>query len=463
MRLQAFTLRREVPWVGRPLLYSGGSLILVMNRFFRILISPALAGAVLWLLVQFTATNDLTTVVLALLVVILGISTVWGLWEALVASVLAVIGINHYFLAPVETDDIAVLTAFIITAATASQLSNRAKKRTQEAESLNRISRRLLSAAKLSPQLLAEAVSANLPGCKAAFHTSPIAPQPGWDHLPVRFADRDYGTLALFKPHLSETGRESLGAMLAMAFERARTEERAMQAETERRGETLRSALVDAVAHEYRTPLTAIKASVTQLLDSPRSENDTELLVIIDEETDYMDRLLAEGLKLARMETSGSLPEKQSMSLPVMMAQVEQELQTLLAGAGLTKRFPAGLPNVLTDPDSARQILRQLITNALKYSGRQPAISISADRIGEKVQVVVSDSGPGIAPGDLPHVFEKFYRGKSTLGRTSGMGLGLSIAKRLVEANGGEIHVTSTLGEGAAFTFTLPVAPGDNI
>ena len=435
-----------------------------MNRFLRILISPALAGAVLWLLVQFPATNDLTTVVLAVLVVILGISTVWGLWEALVASVLAVIGINHYFLAPVETDDIAVLTAFIITAATASQLSNRAKKRTQEAESLNRISRQLLSAAKLSPQFLSEAVSANLPGCKAIFHTSPIAPQPGWHHLPIRFSDRDYGTLALHKkPHVSETGRDSLSAMLAMAFERARTEERAMQAETERRGETLRSALVDAVAHEYRTPLTAIKASVTQLLDSPRSENDTELLVIIDEETDYMDRLLAEGLKLARMETNGFLPEKQSMSIALMLAQVEQELQTLLTGTSLTKRFPVGLPNVLTDPDSARQILRQLLTNALKYSGRQQAISISAAHLGEKVQVVVSDSGPGIAPGDLPHVFEKFYRGKSTLGRTSGMGLGLSIAKRLVETNGGEIHVTSTLGEGAAFTFTLPVTPGDNL
>ena len=433
-----------------------------MNRLLRILISSALVGAVLWLLVQFTATNDLTTVVLALLVVILGISTVWGLWEALVASVLAVMGINHYFLAPVETDDIAVLTAFIITAATASQLSSLAKKKTQEAESLNRISRQLLSAAKLTPQMLAEAVSANLAGCQAVFHTSPISPQPKWEHLPVRFSDRDYGTLALSGAHLSETGRESLGAMLAMAFERARTEERAMQAETERRGETLRSALIDAVAHEYRTPLTAIKASVTQLLDSPRSENDTELLVIIEEETDYMDRLLAEGLTLARMEASGFLLDKKSMSLPVMLAQVEQEVQKFLSGAGVIKRIPAGLPNVLTDPDSVRQVLRQLITNALKYAGRQSAISISADHIGAQVQVVVSDSGPGIAADDLPHVFEKFYRGKSTLGRTSGMGLGLSIAKRLVEANGGEINVTSKLGEGAAFTFTLPVAPEDN-
>lgn len=442
-------------------------------RGVRILAALGLVAATLILNLNAIMPN-LTTAALSLLLAILGISAVWGLVEATIASIAATLGINYYYLTPIHSfwvsdpEDWVVFVTFIITALVSNHLAARARHRAQEAEGLNKVGRWLLASHDLRARTLAEAVRESA-GCTwvRVRITEPgetyTAGSPDESDekktgesmaIALNSESVEYGRMEFGGVKLSAVGRETLRTMLAMAFERKSHQEQILEAEAERRSEVLKSALVDSVAHEYRTPLTAIKAAVTEMLDSPRVGQDLEFLIVIDEETDHINRLLEESLTLVRMDSSAVQLDRRAEDIESIIRTCLSELEPLCRDCIVETKLPADLPRVWADAAATRQVVRQLVTNAVRYAGRDGPIGVEVSGTEREVRVCVRDQGVGIRPDDLPHVFERYYRGKKT--SLAGMGLGLSIAKQLVEAGGGRIWVESRRGEGAVFGFTLP-------
>jgi two-component system OmpR family sensor kinase/two-component system sensor histidine kinase BaeS len=237
------------------------------------------------------------------------------------------------------------------------------------------------------------------------------------------------------------------------------------------RAEVLRQNLVADVAHELRTPLSVVQGNLRAILDGVYPLDPTEISRVYDE-TRLLGRLVDDLRELA-LADAGQL----GLHLrPTDVARViHQTIDHLAAGADaqrviLVARLPDRLPAVLADPDRLGQVLRNLVVNALRHTPSGGSVILSAVPRGDRtlhqkreVEISVADTGEGIAPADLPHVFERFWRVDPSRTRddrlAGGTGLGLSVAQSLVEALGGRIWAESTLGQGSTFRFTLPVAP----
>ncbi|HEY66317.1 MAG TPA: HAMP domain-containing protein [Caldilineae bacterium] len=227
------------------------------------------------------------------------------------------------------------------------------------------------------------------------------------------------------------------------------------------RAEELRRNLVADVAHELRTPLTVIQGNLRAILDGVFPLEAREIATIYDE-TRLLSRLVDDLRELAQAE-AGQLPlERRPVALDELIDAAVSGFMPVATEqqVSLMADIAPGLPSVYVDPDRISQVLRNLIGNALRHtpSGGQVTIRARAES-SEFVMVSVEDTGSGIAPEDLPYVFERFWRADRSRARDSGgAGLGLAIARHLVEAHGGRIGVESRAGEGAKFWFTLPVA-----
>jgi two-component system sensor histidine kinase KdpD len=353
-----------------------------------------------------------TTVALALLLVVLLVATLWGSRPALVASVVGMLCFNFYFLPPYHTFSVAdpqnwiALVAFLITAITAGQLSARAKARAEEAEDRGRVA--------------------------------------------------------------EERGREveRLYAELRNAFERA------SHAEALRESERLKSALLDAVTHDLRTPLTSIKASVSILLEDGPSKEDVEsqekreqqaLLRVIDQESDRLDHFVQGLVELARIE-AGELKVRRNWG-----AVDEIVDAALVRAAPLTEdhrvevELENELPSVRIDARAVAEVIYTLLDNASKYSPPGSRIRVAASRgADEVVKISVEDEGCGIPENLRERVFDKFFRAISDETTSSirprGVGMGLAIARGIVEAHGGRIWIESGAnGRGTRVIFTVPV------
>jgi two-component system sensor histidine kinase KdpD len=225
--------------------------------------------------------------------------------------------------------------------------------------------------------------------------------------------------------------------------------------------ERLKLTVLDAIAHDLKTPLTSIKASVTCLLDCPESkrEQQREFLTIIEEECDRIDLLLSEVLELARMEYG-------AVTLDIALHPIGELVSAALADCrGLTasnRKICLNVTNqdspLLVDLSLARRVLVHLITNAHLYSLPGQPITVSTEKFNKFHIIHVADHGPGIENNEVERVFDKFYRGKTQRHLVPGTGMGLPIAKAIVEAHGGKIGVVSSVGEGSVFTFSLPAA-----
>jgi len=342
-----------------------------------------------------------------MLLVVLFVAAYWGARPAIVASVLGVFCFNFFFLPPIHTLTIAdpdnwiALIAFLITAVTAGQLSARAKRRAEEAEAGKR-----------------------------------------------------------------EIGR--LYDELRSAFERA------SHAEALREGERLKSALLDAVTHDLRTPLTSMKASVTTLLDdvnsgpgdpSPAGLNDEgrrEMLDVINEECDRLNRFIEALVELARIEAG-------ELRLGRRWGTIEEMIEAALARARkITNQYEVeveiekDLPVVLVDARAVSEVIYLIVDNAAKYSAPGSPIRVTAAQgDADMIRVTIDDDGPGIPVELRERVFDKFFRAsiEREAGRTrpSGMGMGLSIARGIVEAHGGRIWIEGGERSGARVLFTLPI------
>ena len=443
-----------------------------------------------------------TTVALTLLLVVLFVASRWGLTVATITAVVATLAFNYYFLPPVHTFTVAdpqnwiALLAFLISAILASRLSERARRealnatrRRKEVERLYALSQQLLATDNVMellnsiPQFVRDAFGLNaaamyLPKRKEVYRTGLDHPELSEEQLesvsgrgelvvdeekqlcfvPLRIGVRPVGSLGLEGSVLSRETLEAVGSLIAISIERAGAVETLTRAEATRESEKLRSALLDSVTHEFRTPLTAIKLSVTTLLSTPQIEADErkDLLTVINEETDRLNRLVGEAAEMAQLDAQRVELRREAHSVgEVIEAGLDRSKQAL-AGREVKVQIPEGLPAVRVDLDRIAEVLVQLLENAAKYSPSDSPITISAELAGKVVSLSVADRGPGIDDMEQSLIFEKFYRGKDQRYRVQGTGMGLAIAKAIVEAHGGTIGVTSQLGSGSVFYFTVP-------
>jgi two-component system, OmpR family, sensor kinase len=211
------------------------------------------------------------------------------------------------------------------------------------------------------------------------------------------------------------------------------------------------------VSHELRTPLTVIKGNVD--LMRRMKQFDEESLTSIDQEAGRLTRLVGGLLMLAQAE-SGKLPlSLRPVELDLLLTEVFQEMHILAGGKVHVHLNEIDQLMVNGDRDRLKQVLINLVANAIQYTPQNGDVFLSLSKVGDQARILCRDSGPGIPAEDLPHIFERFYRAEKsrTRGKTTGFGLGLSIAKWIVDQHGGRIEVSSKEGHGTTFAIWLPV------
>ncbi|HZL68266.1 MAG TPA: ATP-binding protein [Candidatus Limnocylindrales bacterium] len=462
----------------------------------------ALATIVLLVLAYRRLPVNPTTVALTFLLVVLLLASRWGLAIATTTAIVAALAFNYFFLPPVHTFTITdpqnwiALLAFLASAIVASRLAERARcealnatRRRKEVERLYSLSQQLLATDNVMELLNSiphyvrdafglKAAAMFLPKRKAVYRTGVDHPELSEEQLesvsgrgelvvdeeqqlcfvPLRIGVRPVGSLGLEGAVLSRETLEAVGSLIAISIERAGAVETLTRAEAARESETLRSALLDSVTHEFRTPLTSIKASVTTLLSTPQidSEGQKELLTVIDEETDRLNRLVGEAAEMAQLDAQQVELRRETYTVRRVVEAALEKSKQLLAGREVKLQLPESLPPVRIDLERIAEVLVQLLENAAKYSPPGTPITISAEPAGKMVDLSIADRGPGIDDMEQSLIFEKFYRGRDQRYRVQGTGMGLAIAKAIVEAHGGNIGVTSQLGSGSVFHFTVP-------
>jgi two-component system, OmpR family, sensor histidine kinase KdpD len=234
--------------------------------------------------------------------------------------------------------------------------------------------------------------------------------------------------------------------------------EEVARAEAAKESERLRGLMLDSITHELRTPLTSIKASVSTLLTSNLpTDLAHELLTVIDEESDRLNKLVSQAVEMAQLDTQEVHMSFSSQPLGAMIDAALQSEAVMLAGHRVTVKIPGTLPNVNADPVWIQKLISNLLENAAKYSEPGTPITVIAEVRGDSVACSVADRGAGIEPMEQSLIFDKFYRSRKRSANTSGTGMGLAICRAIAEAHNGTISVTSQLGQGSVFTFTLPI------
>ena len=311
-----------------------------------------------------------------------------------------------------------------------------------------------------SPRRWVRVVPPARPGAAAA-------PAAGRFALPLRAGARVLGTLQVVAaPTRPPFSREELRLLeaaadqVALAVERVRLQAEANAAEVLRRTDELRAALLSSISHDLRTPLASIKAAAGSLRqrDVPWSDAERDAFAAtIEAETDRLNRLVGNLLDLSRIEAGVLRPEKEWYPFSALVEDVLGRLGPLAADHPVAVDVPDTLPPVLLDYVEIDQVLSNLLENALKYTPPGTPIRVAARVADDALAVEVADAGPGIPPAALPRLFEKFYRVASGPDQPRGTGLGLAVAKGLVEAHGGRLTVESAPGQGTCFHFTLPL------
>jgi two-component system sensor histidine kinase KdpD len=458
-----------------------------------------------------------TTVAMFYLLAVLLIAAFWGLLESIIAAIAGVLCFNFFFLPPVLTFTIAdpqnwvALFAFLATAIIGSQLSSYARKQTREAWNSKRETEQLYSLSR-TILLLDEHTNAasqiarhivRLFGFRGALifdrysstlhngGSSEISPALG-DRLrevanngttikdeeqqlliaPIRLGAEPIGSLATEGLLLSDGAHQALVNLIAITLERERHREETTRAQAERKSERLKSTLLDAIAHEFKTPLTSIKIAASSLLShsllhAPEGEDlmrARELITVIDEETDRLTGLVSDAIQMAQIEAGALSPKKWPCKIDELVLRVVRDLERRRDGRSLDVQLSKDLPTLTADPDLLSLTLRLLLDNALKYSPPLSSITISAARQNGSVVIRVHDEGAGIPKPEQERIFEKFYRSPAGKNQVPGTGMGLPIAREIARAHNGDIWIESNSGEGTTFVLMVPAevgTPGD--
>jgi two-component system, OmpR family, sensor histidine kinase KdpD len=461
----------------------------------RTAISCLTIGAITLLFVQIVPANAMT-VGLTYLVAILLIAGGWGAVEATTSSVLAAVSLNYFFLPPQGTLTIAdpqnwvALTAFLITTIVASQLSVRARWRHAEAltrqrhlERLYDLSRALLLAPDATSLTFSVArqiaQSFDVPSVavydrrndsvskagpidvagideslrNAALRSVEIRDEAA--HLaviPLRLGGEPIGSLAIGGVRLDDTVFQSIANLAAIGLERARSQELGARAEAARQSGELRATVLDALAHEFKTPLTSIKAAAGDMLATLSGDREHELAAIVAEEANRLQGLVSDAVQMLRIESSGFVVRRERHSLARLVAAALDELAGPLNGHVVVNSIRPEA-TIDADGDLLRLALRQLLNNAAQYSPPTSRIEIEAAD-GAAAGLIVRNTGSSIPPQEQERIFERFYRGVAAR-KVPGTGMGLAIVKQIAAAHGGTVTVSSAAA-GTEFRLSLP-------
>ena len=476
-------------------------------HMLRVLACLVLVAAITWIAFSVLNVNALI-VGFAYVLTVLVVAARWGLTESFVTSVAAMLCLNYYFLPPILSLTIAdpqnwvALFVFMVTAITASKLSASVRNRAAEAqarrievERLYQLSLSLMlidTTSEPGPQVAASvknqsgfnavAFCDRLTGeihvagaedqrlqqdmlrsvaiGEAAWFVSRKALTPAGIEaivVPVALGGRVLGSLGAIGPSLSEPAVQAIANLVAIAIEHARQQIALGRLEVARRNEQLRSVLLDALAHDFLTPLTSVKSAITTVRSEYMHEPEEEdFLAVVEEETDRLSEMINETTDMARIEPGKPNIRRSKLPVPDLIHSSLHRMKTLLDGRSLKVQIQEDISPVDADPDMIGLALRQLLGNAVKYSPPETTIAISASQVGDTVTIAVRDHGPGIPPDELDAIFERFYRGKQTQESVAGTGMGLSIARDIVRAHDGKLRVQNTPEGGAQFSFTLP-------
>ena len=468
--------------------------------------SLGIVAAVTYVCFQILRVNA-TTAGFAYLVAVLGVATSWGLLEAASASVAAVLCFNYFFFPPIRNFTISdpqnwvALLAFFATSLIASQVSAHARQRTREAvdrqrdlERLYALSRSILltptedGIARQIAQQIAQVFDFRAGalydrGTGAIYNTGPEDLTGLDDRLresalkgtlfrdegtqtvvtAIRLGGEPIGALALRGPLPSDTVLQALANLAAIGLEKARAQQAASHALAARQSQELKSTLLDAMAHEFKTPLTSMKAATSALLSDVVSEPGSrrELITVVDEEIDHLNRLVTEAIRMARIEAGDVQLTRSRCAVEPMLKAVLDSMEAAIAGRPVSLQVPADVPYVNVDAGLIELVIRQLVDNALRYSPPPSPLVVRAGRTPQGVVIGIRDHGPGIAQEEHARVFEKYYRG-STASRARGTGLGLAIAREIARAHGGDVWLETSSPQGSEFCLSLPVAPGED-
>jgi len=441
-----------------------------------------------------------TTVALTFLVAVLLVSAYWGLRYAVILALGASAAFNFYFLPPIGTFTIAdpqnwiALFAFLITALVASNLAEHArrdaevaKQRRREVELLYDLSQRLLASENelellnALPLYVQEIFSVRSVSMIAADHPSVYRSSPdaevdesllrialmrgepnvqaGTAYVPLRLGVRIVGALGVTGYNLSRGTLDAIGSLAGLSIERVRALEALSKNQAMQENERLRSALLDSVTHEFRTPLTAIKANVTTLLSdaAPGDHGRRELLTAIDKETDQLNRLVAEAAEMRQLDAGMFKLDLHLHSIQEVIQPALEDAKVSLEKHPVKIQVPSDLPTVRIDTQRIREVLMHLLDNAGRYSDPGTPIKVTAEVKSDRLVISVADRGRGIDSLEQTLIFDKFYRGGRQGYTAPGAGMGLPIAKAIVGAHGGTIGVVSQLGQGSVFSISLPI------
>jgi two-component system sensor histidine kinase KdpD len=265
-------------------------------------------------------------------------------------------------------------------------------------------------------------------------------------------------TFEIYGTRLSDEVLHLLYGMIAQVIVRARNSEEKSRLEAEQKGESLRSTVLNALAHSFRTPLTSIKMAASMLRsdDFVSVPDQKDLIAAIDEEASRLDQLIGESLDLARLEYRRSNPRRELCSVSSITGRVIARMNRHFGRREVVVEVPEDLPPIVGDPFLFEQMLIQVVDNAWKYSRPGSQIRISAEATGSSVNISVRNQGSEILPSEQARIFDKFYRGSEFQSTVEGTGLGLAIAKTIAEACHGRIWLESE-PSGPAFHFALPL------
>ncbi len=435
------------------------------------------------------------------LVIVVLAAVYGGFWQATVVSVAAAACLNYFFVPPIfsfanSPANWVALGAFEFTALVISRLSLRARieaveavARRREMERLYETSRRILlldhrgesgdliaaliretfglRAVRLFDALSGTTYQSGEMAAGAGQQTrdayflaaDSFDPQTGTWYCVLRLGTRAVGGLALHDTHMTKLAATALASLSAVSLERVRALRREARAEAARQTEQLRTAVLDALAHQFKTPLTVARTASSGLLAvGGLTELQTELVTVIDEQARTLDHLASRLLSAGMLDSTDFKPKCEPLLLsgPIRDAigRLDQETDR--------QRFVVSMPDpeapILADRELILTSIAQLVDNAIKYSEPGSAIEIACTSNGTAVVLTVRNKGIVIAQQDRERVFERFYRAPETQHLPAGTGLGLSIVKKIVASHRGSVWVEGEAGYGTSFSMSLPAA-----
>jgi two-component system sensor histidine kinase KdpD len=381
--------------------------------------------------------------------------------EAIAASLSATLCLDYFFIPPVGQITIAdpqgwiALGVFLAVSLVATNLSARLRRqrdelatRQSDAEKLHALNRAIL----LSEGGTHEVQRVLVNKCMELFGLEEAAlfeSATGEVHR-----SSQYGLIA--ETELRKAARYTIAIGLAQA----QAQQVASRAEAVRRSEELKSVMIDALAHELKTPLTAIEAAADMLQAGRVSqEQRDDLIDVVQQEAQRLRRLMGEAIHLARIEAKRLKLERQAIKVDSLIQRALDSLGQRAGSHPIRLETAGAMPLVFADPELIADLIKQLLDNALKYSPPGRPISVSAEELNGLVSIAVRDEGQGLTELEQSRIFEKFYRARRDHAGVQGTGMGLAIAREIAEAHGGAVRVESQLGQGSLFTVTLPAAP----